>query len=318
MTAVPLPRPKLKGIIPPLVTPLHSGGKLDTEGLQRMVDRVIAGGVHGLFLLGSTGEAPSLSVKTRRELIRAAIRAVAGRAPLLVNVSDTAFAHSLELAQESAYAGASAVVLSPPSYYPIDQQQLFSYTRDFCSTSPLPVFLYNVPQYTKNAFAPETVAELSHLRNVIGIKNSDGSLQYLASVLEHVSHRSDFAVLAGNEEMLLPALRAGADGGVCGGANMFPHPFTKLYDAEAAGDATGAEEMQDIILRLSEATYRVGAAETSYLRGLKQALSFLGLIQPNLAEPLQSFTSQEQSDLQHRLKTLLQDVPDLSTDLVGI
>lgn len=299
---------KLQGIITPLVTPLKNSGELDSGGLERIVEHVVSGGVHGLFVLGSTGEGPSLSVDVRRDVIRAVTRTTGNRVPVLVNVSDTALAHCMQLSEEAAQVDASGLAISPPCYYPLDQRQLFEYTRKFCESSPLPVFLYNVPQYAHNRFEPETVRDLAYLPNVIGIKNSDGSLQYLETVRNGVSHRSDFTLLVGNEEILLPALRAGADGGVCGGANMFPRLFVQLFDAAKNGSHVEAEVTQDLIVRVSKAVYTVGSRETSYLRGLKQALSSLTLIDGHLAEPLQQFDAAQRTEIEERLNSLVEEV----------
>jgi 4-hydroxy-tetrahydrodipicolinate synthase len=306
MIAVNSSKPSLRGIVVPLVTPLRDTQALDFEALSRIVESVLDGGVHGLFVLGSTGEAPSLSIDLRYSVINLVQQVAANRVPVLVNISDTAFAHSLRLAEKAASAGASAVVLSPPCYFPIDQEQLFRYATKFCEHSPVPVFLYNVPQYAHNAFAPETVRELSYLEIVVGLKNSDGSLEYLKAVRAGVAHRSNFSLLVGNEETLLPALSAGADGGVCGGANLFPKLFVQLYEAATNGSDGEARPIQELVIRVAETVYGVGPSETSYLRGLKHALSMLGLIENVLAEPLQNFRPHERAEFEERFEHLLE------------
>jgi 4-hydroxy-tetrahydrodipicolinate synthase len=232
--------------------------------------------------------------------------AVAGRVPIVVNVSDTAFGHSVRLAEEAAKNGAVAVAISPPSYFPVDQLQLRTYIAHFAELSPLPVFLYNIPQFAHTPFTEETVCELAELPNVIGLKNSNNSLDYLRTVHTKLKQRADFTVLVGNEETLLPALTIGADGGVCGGANMFPKLFVQLFDAATNGRASEAERIQQTVLQVSKAVYAVGAAETSYLRGLKRALTLLGLIQDVLAEPLQNFNMAEGAELDSRFARQLE------------
>ena len=291
---------KIGGIVVPLITPLREGGELDRGSLDRMVEHVVGAGVNGLFVLGSTGESSSLSVETRCSLLRTVAQSARERVPLIANVSDTAFEHTLRIAAEAAQSGAFAVALSPPSYFVLDQQQLSAYTRHFCERSPLPVFLYNVPQFAHTAFEPETVCGLAVLPNIIGLKNSDGSLEYLRQVQAGLVHGQEFSLLVGNEESLLEALQLGADGGVCGGANMFPRVFVELFQAVAEGRATDAERLQRIVVEVSDAVYRVGAPETSYLRGLKRALSALGLIEDALAEPLQNFEPAERAELDAR------------------
>src|SRR5580698_7635322 len=139
----------LTGIVPPMVTPLRGRDELDVAGLERLVEHILAGGVHGLFLLGTTGEGPSLSYRLRRELIERACRSVAGRVPVLVGITDTAFVEAVGLARFAAEAGAQALVLAPPFYYPNSQPELLEYIRHIAPELPLPLFLYNMPTHTK-------------------------------------------------------------------------------------------------------------------------------------------------------------------------
>lgn len=285
----------------PLVTPLRPDASLDVRSVERIVAHVVEGGVNGLFVLGSTGEAPSLSIEMRISVLRSIAKAAPADVRVIANVSDAAMEHTLQLAEQAASGGAVAVALSPPSYFSLDQEQLRAYVEHFCERSPLPVFLYNIPQFAHTPFEPETVCNLAELRNVIGLKNSDGSLDYLRKVQSGLRRRTNFSLLVGNEETLLPALRMGADGGVCGGANMFPQIFVELFRAATEGRAVEAERLQEIVVKLSEAVYRVGAPETGYLRGLKRALARLQLIQDVLAEPLQNFHPAEKAELDARL-----------------
>lgn len=122
----PTPSPAVPraGIVPPLATPLLAPDRLDIDGLERLINHLVAGGVHGLFILGTTGEGPSLSQPLRRELVSSAIGLAAGRLPVLVGISDAAVADSLALAHHAADAGAAAVVAAPPFYFPASQDQL--------------------------------------------------------------------------------------------------------------------------------------------------------------------------------------------------
>ncbi|MBM4018661.1 MAG: dihydrodipicolinate synthase family protein [Planctomycetes bacterium] len=133
-----MPRP-LRGIVPPLVTPLTGRDTLDEAGLERLIEHVLAGGVHGLFILGTTGEAPSLSHRLREQMVRCTCRAVAGRRPVLVGITDTAFIESVNLARTAADAGADAVVLAPPYCFPAGQAELAEYIDHIAAEMPLPV-----------------------------------------------------------------------------------------------------------------------------------------------------------------------------------
>ena len=113
--------PRFHGIIPPVVTPLTSSGELDEQGLDKLIEHQIAGGVHGLFMLGTTGEAPSLAGELQRQVIESSSRIVAGRVPVLIGISSTSLAESLATARIAAEAGCDAVVAAAPYYLPIDQ-----------------------------------------------------------------------------------------------------------------------------------------------------------------------------------------------------
>src|SRR5262249_55650143 len=137
-----LPIP-LRGIIPPMITPLVDRDTLDVEGLERLIEHLLDGGVHGLFILGTTGEAPSLSYSLRHELITRVSRLVADRVRVMGGVPHTSFVESVTLAPHGAAAGAQAVVLSAPYYFPAGQPELLDYIEDIAAELPLPVFLYN-------------------------------------------------------------------------------------------------------------------------------------------------------------------------------
>jgi 2-dehydro-3-deoxy-D-pentonate aldolase len=298
-----LPRP-LRGIVPPLVTPLTDAGKLDARSYAALIDRVIEGGVHGLFLLGTTGEFCSLSAETRKQVVREGCRAAAKRVPVIVNVSDTCFEESFKLMQHAASAGAAAVAVCPPYYFAVTQEDLLRYARKFAEAAELPVFLYNIPQNAHVEFEIDTVRRLAELPNIVGLKNSNGKIDYIASVSQVKVRRPEFSLLVGTEEIMLAAMDAGADGGVCGGANMFPALYVKLFDAIENNRLSQARDIQELIARIAKEIYSIGPANTSYFRGLKSALAQLGVCGESLAEPLTVFNPEEKQELRLRLNRL--------------
>ncbi|HEX8202868.1 MAG TPA: dihydrodipicolinate synthase family protein, partial [Isosphaeraceae bacterium] len=164
----------LRGIIPPMVTPLRDRDRLDLPGLERLIEHILRGGVHGLFLLGTTGEAPGLSHRLRCELVERTCEQVGDRVPVLVGITDTAFVESIEMAEHAADAGAHAAVLAAPYYFPAGQPELAEYIEQIAGEVPLPIFLYNMPSHTKLSFEPETIARALELPNVVGLKDSSG------------------------------------------------------------------------------------------------------------------------------------------------
>jgi 4-hydroxy-tetrahydrodipicolinate synthase len=294
-----LPRP-LRGIIPPMVTPLEEQDVLDNEGLERLIEHILAGGVHGLFLLGTTGEAPSLSLSLRRALIQRASQLVAGRVPLLVGITDPAPAESIRLANFAASCGVDALVLAAPYYFPIGQSDLVEYFQYIIPKLPLPVFLYNMPSHTKISFSAETVRRALDMPRVIGLKDSSAGAKCFGEVRSFVlKQRPEFSLLIGPEDMLSETLPRGAHGGVCGGANLFPSLFTGLYEASIAGDSARVAELQKRVLALPRTIYDLGTPGYDTIRGLKAALAYMGICSDRLASPLQNLSDAERAHV-HR------------------
>jgi dihydrodipicolinate synthase/N-acetylneuraminate lyase len=282
----------LRGIVTPLVTPLVRGA-LDSGGLERLIEHVITGGVNGVFVLGTTGEGPSLSYALRAEMIRRACKLVNARVPVLACVSDTALVESERMVDIAAEAGANAVVLAPPYYFQYSQSDLIRYIEVAAFRFSLPLFLYNIPQLTKVAFEAETVCRAARIPGILGLKDSSYDLTYLSRVIHGVKDCPEFSVLTGPEEILLDAMRAGSHGGVCGGSNLSPMLFHRLYLAASASKWDEATVHQARVLAISKALYNTGFSGTSYLRGLKCALELTGLCRAEFAPPLTKFTSSE-------------------------
>jgi dihydrodipicolinate synthase/N-acetylneuraminate lyase len=298
-----LPRP-LRGVIPPMVTPLLDRDTLDVAGLERLIEHILAGGVHGLFILGTTGEAPSLSYRLRHELIERVCTQVKGRVPVLVGITDTCFVESLNIACKAKDAGAQAVVLAPPFYFPAGQAELLEYLKHLTSELPLPLFLYNMPSYTKLMFEPQTVQTAAGITGVVGLKDSSGNMAYFRRLQSLLQDHPDFSLLMGQEELLAEATLLGGHGGVCGGANLLPQLYVDLYNAACARDLPKAESLHKRVMQISNTIYSVGRYESSFLKGLKCALSCVGICSDFLAEPFHRFRRAERSVVRRYVKEL--------------
>ncbi len=301
LSALPIP---LRGIIPPMVTPLSGRDVLDVAGTERLVDHLLTGGVHGIFILGTTGEAPSLSYRVRRELISLVCRQVGGRVPVLVGVTDTSYVESVQLASYAAEAGAQAVVLSAPYYFPAGQPELLEYVQDIAADMPLPTFLYNMPTHTKITFEPNTVREALQIPNVVGIKDSSAQMIYFHKLRAICADRPDFSLLVGPEELLGESVLFGAHGGVCGGANLFPKLYVELYDAAAAGNIEKVLELHAQVIRIGRTIYSVGQHGSAFIKGLKCALSCVGVCDDFMAEPFQRFRPEHRERIEGYLAEL--------------
>lgn len=280
------------GIVPPLVTPLSARDELDLEGLQRLLDHVISGGVSGVFILGTTGEAPSLSYRLRREMISQTLRMVDGRIPVLVGVTDTAFVESVDLAKHAAESGAQAAVLTTPYYFPAGQTELIAYVQNIAPQIALPLMLYNMPGLTKVWFEIETLRTLSKIDSIIGVKDSSGDLDYFEAVCKLKSERADWSVLIGPEAKLSEAHALGGDGGVCGGANVAPRWFVDCQNGLVSGDTNKVKEAQVRISRFQD-IYEIGKYASRHIKATKSALSLCGICSDLPADPFHAFLEPE-------------------------
>jgi 2-dehydro-3-deoxy-D-pentonate aldolase len=285
------------GIIPPMITPLQSDLSLDVDHTERLIEYLIEGGVHGLFILGTTGEFAGLSSDVKSDLIRLTCRQVRGRIPVLVGVTDCAFVESLDLASIAAESGASALVAAPPFYANIGQEELYRYYLQLAEAVPLPLFLYDMPSLTKISIEVETAVRLSTHPNIIGMKDSSGNPENFQALCSAFADRPDFRLFVGPEEILAETLEMGGHGGVTGGANLFPRLYVALFEAFQKKETETVKKLQETILFLSKNLYQNGTYRSSYLKGLKASMAFEGLCVGNFAPPLFPYSESEKAEL---------------------
>jgi len=291
---------------------LRGRDELDLAGLEKLIERILAGGVSGLFILGTTGEGPSLSYRLRRELVERTCRQVNGRVPVLVGITDTAFVESVSVANTAATAGAAAVVLAPPYYMPEGQPELQEYLEHMVPELPLPLYLYNMPPLTKVALELETVRRAMDEPRIIGLKDSSGSLVYFHRVAALLHHRPDWGLFVGPEELLSAAVLAGGHGGVSGGANLFTKLYVRLYEAARAGDVNLTRELHAQVMRVRESLYLIGRHPSSIIKGIKCALGCLGVCDDFMAEPFHRFRAEERSQVESHLKVINAELSKLN------
>jgi 4-hydroxy-tetrahydrodipicolinate synthase len=287
----------LKGIIPPMVTPLLQDGTLDLIGLKKLVEYILAGGVHGLFLLGTTGEGTSLSHTLRKQLVSETCKLVEKRVPIVVCITDTSLEESLELAKHSAKVGADAVVVAPPYYLPISQTEMQDYLHMLLPTLPLPFLMYNMPSCTKMNLSMETISVAKKL-GAIGIKDSSGDMEYMNQLIEIFGIDPKFSIITGSEIFLHETILNGGHGAVAGGANFFPRLFVDLYEASIDGDLTKIALLRETILQIDNTIYSVGENISKYIKGIKTALAVLDICSDFTAPPVKRFNETERAKIQ--------------------
>ncbi|MDA0315784.1 MAG: dihydrodipicolinate synthase family protein, partial [Bacteroidetes bacterium] len=238
-----------------------------------------------------------LSSDVKSDLIRLTCRQAKGRVPILVGVTDCSFLESVDLAAIANESGAKAVVAAPPFYMTIGQEELIYYYQKLADSVELPLFLYDIPSHTKINIEVETAVKLSLHPNIIGIKDSSGKLENFQALCEAFKQEPEFKIFVGPEEFLAETLKIGGDGGVTGGANLFPKLFVALYEAFQKKESDNVKKFQETILFLSNNLYQHGTYKSSYLKGLKASMSFEGLCEGNFAPPLFPYSASEKSAL---------------------
>ncbi len=295
----------LKGIIPPVITPLLDYGRFDIPGLENLIEHLISGGVHGVFILGTNGEAPSLGYDLRKKFIKRTCELVNHRVPILVGVSDTSFSGSLEITDYSKKQGADAVVVAPPYYYPVAQEELIDYYEDLSTRLSLPFILYNMPTHTKIHMTLDTVKKVSEM-GARGIKDSSGDMLYMYSLIKEFRDNPAFSIFTGTELFLPETIMAGGHGAVAGGANMFPELFVRLYEASLREDLEMIGKLRKTVLQLYSTIYNVGKNPSRITKGTKCGLSVLGICNDYMAPPFRKFDNSERSQIAKYIEEIKQ------------
>ena len=285
----------LRGIVPPLVTPLMPDGSVDGPAVGRLVEHVVRGGVAGVFILGTTGEGPCHGRGIQEAMVRETTRAAGGRIPVLVGITACALEDSLGLARFSAEAGADAVVLAPPPYLPATGPDMRRHVEKVLAGTSLPLFLYNMPSLVKTPIALDLLRWALDQPGIVGFKDSGGDMGQFHKALQATRSRAGFTVYIGPEELLGDAVLFGAHGGVSGGAQVFPRLYVELYRAAERGDVPRVRVLNDVVQRVSREIYGTTGYAASVIRGIKTALRVRGLCDDVMSEPFGRGSDEERA-----------------------
>lgn len=241
---------RIQGVVAPPPTPLdHEGEELDLRAIAAVVDHLAAGGVHAMFVNGTTGEGALLTLDERERTAEAFAAANAGRLAMIVQVGDVGTAGSVRLARHAASVGAHAVAVVAPFYFEHDQTALERHVRTVAAATDLPTFIYDIPQRTANGFGLDLTRRLFSEGVIVGSKDSSGNLPRMLDMLD----LDGFTLLTGADHLALTTLQAGASGMVTGPGCVFPEPFVLLWDAVRSGDLAAAAAWQKVVLRTTRA-----------------------------------------------------------------
>lgn len=243
----------LRGSYPPLVTPLRQG-EVDHEVYARLVEMQIREGSHGVVVNGTTGEPTTLTLRERKRLLATAVKAAAGRIPVVAATGSQSLAETLELTADAEEAGAQAALIVTPYFIKPPPRGLVEYYVEVGRRTRLPVLIYHIPGRAAVEMKPETLAQIAdRLPNLVGVKHASSDLGFVTAVLHRLGKA--FRVFAGLEELSLPMLSLGASGLMNAVGNLAPRRVVELYRAVAAGDAAAARRLHEELFELNQAVF---------------------------------------------------------------
>ena len=248
-------RTKFKGIIPPIITPLTPDRRLDADALRRLIDFDIEGGVHGIFAMGSSGEAMMVSREDWLETLRITVEHVNGRVPVFCGVINSSTARVMEDMKRAEDVGAENMVITPSFYLQNScQDEIIRHYEALAAATKKNIVVYNIPGMTHAPIQPDTIARLADIDNVVAYKDSCADWEQVQREL-YLLEDKDIAVFNGAEELCSAALIFGAAGCVPGLANFFPRLFVDMYDASLRGDIQACYELQKKVWQVRKALF---------------------------------------------------------------
>ena len=261
----------LKGIIPPIITPMNEDESVNEEELRNQVNRMIGAGVHGLFPFGTNGESYILSEKEKEKVLSVVIEENRGRVPVYAGSGCIGTKDTIRMSQMAQSLGADVLSVITPWFAKASDEELYDHYCAVAKAVKIPVVLYNIPARTGNSLSPALVERLAKVDNIAGAKDSSGNFDNMVQYLEKTKDLEDFAVLSGNDSLIYWNLLAGGSGGIAGCANVYPKTMASIYEKFVAGDLEGARKAQDSIRSFRDC-FRYGNPNTI----VKAAVAMLG------------------------------------------
>ena len=286
-----------KGIIPAMVTPITSEGKINREALRKLTNYLIDGGVHGLFPVGSQGEFYALTFEEKKKVIEVVVEETRGRVPVYAGTGAITTREAIALTQMAEAAGVSAVSVLTPFFIHPNETELFEFYSAIAKATRLPVLLYNNPGRTGVSISANLVVRASEIENIVGIKDSSGDLSLTAEYIRRTD--KEFSVLAGRDTLIYGTLCYGGKGAIAATANVAPKVIVEIYEAFKAGDWK----------RSLEAQFRLAPLRLAFDLGtfpvvIKEALNLIGIDAGIGISPVGGITPKAKEELKEILKKM--------------
>jgi len=261
---------EIKGIIPPILTPMNEDESINLEVLKSLIDRQLAAGVHGIFPLGTNGEFYILSDLEKEQVLQTAVETVNGKVPVYAGTGCPGTRETIRLSKRAKDMGADVLSIICPYFAAISQNEIADHYKAVAKAVDMPIIVYNMPARTGANIQPGTIVKLADIDNIVAVKDSSGNFDNMLQYIEQTKGK-DFGVLSGNDSLILWNLLAGGNGGIAGIANIYPKTMVSIYETFVAGDLARAREIQDSI-RDIRSNFRFGNPNTI----VKRAVNILG------------------------------------------
>lgn len=261
---------RVKGIITPIITPMYEDETINEGELRNQVNRLIDAGIHGIFPFGTNGEGYILNNSEKEKILSIVIEEVKGRVPVYAGTGCISTKETIQMSQMAESMGANILSIITPSFAQASQNELYEHYKEISSKIKIPIVLYNIPDRTGNVLFPDLVEKLAHIDNIVGAKDSSGNFDNMLQYIEKTKDL-DFAILSGNDSLILWNLLAGGTGGIAGCSNIYPENMVGIYNSYLNGDVETSRKNQDAI-RTFRNCFKYGNPNTI----VKAAVELLG------------------------------------------
>ncbi len=285
------------GIIPAMVTPLTKDETINERALRQLTNHLIAGGVHGVFALGSQGEFWAFSPDEKRRVFEIVVEETNHRVPVYAGTAAITTRDTIALTRLAEQAGVDAVSILTPYFISPNEKEMDDHYRAVAESTRLPILLYTNPARTNVKMSPQLVARLAEIENIVGMKDSSGDLELTAEYMRVAP--PDFSVVMGRDTLIYGALLYGAQGAIAATANVAPRLVVSIYECFKAGDLAGAQRAQETLAPLRHAF-----AWGTFPVVIKEALDLMGIACGPARAPVGPLSAEQRE----RLKNVLREM----------
>ncbi len=274
-----------KGIIPPIITPFTEEGEINEPVLRQLIDHLLDEGVHGLFPMGTTGEFYAVTDEDYRRVLQITVEQTAGRVPVYAGTNHITTRGTIKMIKIAEESGVNAISVLTPMFISQTQAELYQFYAQVAASTDMPIVMYNNLPKTNVTIAPETVARLAEIPNIVAVKDSTGDMTNTAEYIRLTRNNPNFHVLIGRDTLIYAALCYGASGAIASCANVAPRLTADIYDKYVAGDLEGSLEAQ-----FKLAPLRIATNLATFPQVIKEGLEMEGFAVGKCIEPIQELS----------------------------